>query len=309
MEADIAIVRDYFIDFQSETVKTLEQLDGGATFSKERIETPNGGFSQPRVLANGKILEKAAVQFTYSLGTRLPPAASATRPHLSGKSFAATAISTIVHPWNPNIPTTHLNLRMFVVDTSPKVWYFGGGFDLTPYLPHEEDFLEWHKCARQACSTDKQYQALKKQCDEYFYLPHRNECRGIGGLFFDDYDRGGFEESFQFVADVGKNFLAGYSSIVHKRENTKWSSEEEDWMLVRRGRYAEFNLAIDRGTKYGLQSGRRIESVLASLPPRAKWTYGYEIPKNSPQERLMSFLKPGKNWLNPVDNSVNIDER
>ena len=308
MEADISVVRDYFVDFQSEIVKTLEQLDGGAAFTKERIENPNGGFSQPRVLTNGTILEKAAVQFTYSLGARLPPAASATRPQLSGKSFAATAISTIVHPWNPNIPTTHLNLRMFVVDTSPRVWYFGGGFDLTPYLPYEEDFLEWHKCARQACETDEQYNALKKQCDEYFYLPHRNECRGIGGLFFDDYDRGGFEESFRFVVDVGKNFLAAYSSIVQKRKDTKWSSEEEDWMLVRRGRYAEFNLAIDRGTKYGLQSGRRVESVLASLPPRAKWTYRYKIPRNSPQEKLMSYLKPGINWLNPVDNSVNIDE-
>lgn len=307
MESHIAIVRDYFVDFQSEIVNTLEQLDGGATFSLERIETPSGGFSQPRVLADGKVLEKAAVQFTYSRGTRLPPAASATRPHLSGKSFEATAISVIVHPWNPNIPTTHLNLRMFVVDTSPKVWYFGGGFDLTPYLPHEEDFLAWHRYARQACATDEQYKALKKQCDDYFFLPHRNECRGIGGLFFDDYDNGGFEESFQFVAEVGKNFLAGYSSIVEKRRNTTWSSEDEDWMLVRRGRYAEFNLAIDRGTKYGLQSGRRIESVLASLPPRAKWTYRYGTPKNSPYESLMSYLQPGINWLNRVDNSVNID--
>ncbi len=308
MDADIAIVRDYFVDFQSEIVKTLEHLDGGAAFSMQRIETPNGGFSQPRVLAKGKILEKAAVQFTYSLGTRLPPAASATRPHLSGKSFAATAISTIVHPWNPNIPTTHLNLRMFVVDTDPKIWYFGGGFDLTPYLPYEEDFVEWHKFARHACVSDEQYRELKRQCDEYFFLPHRNESRGIGGLFFDDYDSEGFQKSFQFVVDVGKNFLEAYSSIVQRRRNNEWSPEEEDWMLVRRGRYAEFNLAIDRGTKYGIQSGRRIESVLASLPPRAKWIYGHEIPQNSPQERLMTYLNPGIDWLNLVDNSVNIDE-
>ena len=308
MKAEITVVRDHFVDLQLDIVKSLEELDGRANFSLERIETPGGGFSQPRVLANGQILEKAAVQFTYSLGEELPSAATARRPHLAGKSFAATAVSTIVHPWNPHIPTTHLNLRMFVVDASPAVWYFGGGFDLTPYLPYEEDFREWHQFARQACASDEQYNTLKRQCDEYFFLSHRNECRGIGGLFFDDYDSGGFEESFEFVRKVGKSFLAGYSSIVQRRRNTKWSDEEEDWMLVRRGRYAEFNLAVDRGTKYGLQSGRRIESVLASLPPRAKWVYGYGVTQNSPQERLTGYLKPGIDWYKPVDNSVNIDE-
>lgn len=308
MKTEITVVRDHFVDLQSNIVKTLEELDGGAKFSLERIETPGGGFSQPRVLANGQILEKAAVQFTYSLGEKLPPAATARRPHLTGKRFAATAISTIVHPWSPHIPTTHLNLRMFVVDANPDVWYFGGGFDLTPYLPYEEDFREWHQYARQACASDEQYKTLKRQCDEYFFLSHRNECRGIGGLFFDDYDSGGFEESFEFVRRVGRSFLAGYSSIAQKRRNSEWSAEEEDWMLVRRGRYAEFNLAIDRGTKYGLQSGRRIESVLASLPPRAKWVYGHTVLQNSPQERLIGYLRPGIDWLIPVDNSVNIDE-
>lgn len=303
MDADIAIVRDKFLCLQSQIVSTLEGLDGVANFSKERIETARGGFSQPRVLTSGKILEKAAVQFTYSLGEQLPPAASENRPHLTGKSFAATSISTIVHPWNPHVPTTHLNLRMFIVDTNPSVWYFGGGFDLTPFLPYEEDCVEWHQFARQACTSDEQYRTLKRKCDEYFFLHHRNECRGIGGLFFDDYDKGGFEESFRFVCDVGKKFLDAYSAIVQKRRNVEWSEEEEDWMLIRRGRYAEFNLAIDRGTKYGLQSGRRIESVLASLPPRAKWIYGHRVVPNSRQDRLMNYLKPGIDWLKPVDNS------
>lgn len=301
MDPDIAIVRDHFLCLQSEIVKKFEELDGTAKFSNERIETDRGGFSQPRVLANGKILEKAAVQFTYSLGEQLPSAASESRPHLAGSGFAATSISTIVHPWNPHIPTTHLNLRMFIVDTNPKVWYFGGGFDLTPYLPHEEDFIEWHRFARHACHSDEQYKELKRKCDEYFYLHHRNECRGIGGLFFDDYDIGGFEKSFRFVCEVGKNFLDAYSSIVKRRRNANWSEEEEEWMLVRRGRYAEFNLAIDRGTKYGLQSGRRIESVLASLPPRAKWVYGHHVTPNSVGERLMNHLKPGVDWLSRVD--------
>lgn len=304
MDPDIAAVRDHFLELQTNIVDTLEKIDTKTPFSRERINAELGGFSQPCVLEGGKIFEKAAVQFTYSIGKQLPPAASANRPHLAGKGFEATSISTIVHPWNPNVPTTHLNLRMFIVDSNPRIWYFGGGFDLTPYLPHKEDFVEWHKFAQQACGTEEQYRTLKRKCDEYFYLPHRKECRGIGGLFFDDYDQGGFEKSFRFVRQVGKSFLKAYSLIVQRRVNTEWTEEEEDWMLIRRGRYAEFNLAIDRGTKYGLQSGRRIESVLSSLPPRAKWVYGAVAQPNSVQQHLMDCLKPSIDWLNTTDNLV-----
>lgn len=303
-DANIEAVRDFFQEFQSRLVEKLESLDGGGKFSNERLDMPNKGYSRPRVLGGGSLFEKAAVHFTYSVGTALPAAATERNPELAERAFRATALSVIVHPWNPHLPTTHMNLRMFLVDAQPEVWYFGGGFDLTPHLPYDEDIRTWHENARRACLSDTHYRQLKKQCDEYFYLPHRNETRGIGGLFFDDYVGDNFYDSFKFVRQVGHHFLLAYETIAKRRRDLEWTEEEEDWMLIRRGRYAEFNLAIDRGTKYGLQSGRRVESVLASLPPRAKWVYQFVPQPGSPSAKLAQYLRPGIDWLSIVDNSV-----
>lgn len=295
MSAAIEPVRDYFMDLQDRIVAALEHVDGEVTFLKEQIEAPNGGLSRPRVLENGRHIEKAAVQFTHSLGDSLPPAATERNPHLAGHGFQATAISLIVHPRNPYVPTTHANLRFFLVEADEPVWYFGGGFDLTPCYGFEEDAVHWHQQARQAAGDH--YPALKAACDEYFYLPHRQECRGIGGLFYDDWTDGGFEASFEFTRAIGDHFLPAYTPIFERRMNTSYGERERDWQLYRRGRYVEFNLAIDRGTRYGLQSGRRVESVLASLPPLVKWKYAYEPEPGSEEARLYTdFLEP-RDWL------------
>ncbi len=294
-------VRQYFIDLQTKICDTLAASDGEATFSLEQLESPNGGLAQPRVMADGKHIEKAAVQFTHSLGDSLPPAATERNPHLAGAPFQATAISMIVHPQNPYVPTTHMNLRFFIVDVDEPVWYFGGGYDLTPYYGCKDDCIHWHQVAKKA--TGEHYETLKKECDEYFYLSHRQECRGIGGIFFDDWTLGGFEESFAFVKSVGDSFLEAYMPIFDGHKNDDFGEREREFQLYRRGRYAEFNLAIDRGTKYGLQSGRRIESVLASLPPLAKWIYNYQPPAGSPEAELTDYYLVPKNWLALVDNS------
>ena len=291
----VLAVRDYFLDLQTQICDTLSQADGAATFSKEPIETPNGGLSQPRVLADGAHIEKAAVQFTHSIGAQLPPAATERNPHLAGSPFQATAISMIVHPVNPHVPTTHMNLRFFIVEAAEPVWYFGGGYDLTPFYPRTEDVVHWHRTASQACGAH--YADLKAQCDEYFYLPHREECRGVGGIFFDDWTEGGLEASFDFARAVGDSFLPAYMPIFDGRKSEPYTEQQRDFQLYRRGRYAEFNLAIDRGTKYGLQSGRRIESVLASLPPLVKWIYDYQPPPGSDEERLVTYYLKPRDWL------------
>ncbi|MFW6093125.1 MAG: oxygen-dependent coproporphyrinogen oxidase [Pseudomonadota bacterium] len=292
---DILPVRDYFMTLQDRIVSALETVDGEAEFGREEIPGPNGAVSRPRVLENGPRIEKAAVQFTHSLGDSLPPAATERNPHLAGCGFQATAISLIVHPRNPYAPTSHANLRFFLVEAHEPVWYFGGGFDLTPYYGFEEDAVHWHEQARAA--TGVHYPALKQACDEYFYLPHRDECRGIGGVFFDDWAEGGFETSFAFVRSVGDHFLPAYQPILERRVDTPYGDRERDWQLFRRGRYAEFNLAIDRGTRYGLQSGRRVESVLASLPPLAAWKYNYLPEPGSAEARLLTdFLAP-RDWV------------
>jgi coproporphyrinogen III oxidase len=301
----ITPVREYFMDLQDRIVAALEALDGATEFRREEIPGPRGALSRPRVLEDGRHIEKAAVQFTHSLGDSLPPAATERNPQLAGQGFQATAISLIVHPRNPYVPTTHANLRFFLVEADEPVWYFGGGFDLTPYYGFEEDAVHWHEQARAA--TGAHYSALKQACDEYFYLPHRDECRGIGGVFFDDWTEGGFEASFEFTRAVGDHFLPAYQPIFERRMHSDYGERERDWQLYRRGRYAEFNLAIDRGTKYGLQSGRRVESVLASLPPLAAWKYAYEPEAGSPDARLYSDFLPPRDWLGEsagaVDNS------
>jgi len=294
-------VRQYFIDLQSKICRSLEEADGSCKFSTENTQSPNGGLAQPRVTADGKHIEKAAVQFSHSLGDSLPPAATERNPHLAGAPFQATAISMIVHPQNPFAPTTHMNLRFFIVDVDEPVWYFGGGYDLTPYYGFKDDCIHWHQVAKQA--VGRHYENLKAQCDDYFFLSHRQECRGIGGIFFDDWTEGGFEESYRFVQNVGDSFLDAYMPLFETHKDDPYTDKERDFQLVRRGRYAEFNLAIDRGTKYGIQSGRRIESVLASLPPLVKWLYDYRPPEGSREAELTDYYLQPKDWLALVDNS------
>ena len=295
---EIAPVRTYFLELQNTIVAALEGLDGQNTFQGREIEGEAGALSRPRVLQGGQHIEKAAVQFTHSVGASLPPAATERNPGLAGHGFQATAISLIVHPRNPYVPTTHMNLRFFLVESDEPTWYFGGGFDLTPYYPFVEDVRHWHQTSFDACrGHDAEYADLKQACDDYFYLPHRNEARGVGGLFFDDWTAGGFAASFAFAKSVGDHFLPAYEPIFARRMDTPWGEREEHFMLYRRGRYAEFNLAIDRGTKYGLQSGRRVESVLASLPPRAEWVYEYAPAPGSPEAALTEDFLPPRDWL------------
>jgi coproporphyrinogen III oxidase len=293
--ADILPVRNYFMELQDRIVSTLEGIDGERTFLREDLPGPDGSLTRPRVLEDGPHIEKAAVQFTHSKGASLPAAATERNPQLAGHGFQATAISLIVHPRNPYVPTTHANLRFFLVEADEPVWYFGGGFDLTPYYGFEEDAVHWHAQAREA--TGEHYPAMKAACDEYFYLPHRQECRGIGGVFFDDWTGGGFDASFALTKAVGDHFLPAYQPIFERRMDNVYGERERDWQLYRRGRYAEFNLAIDRGTKYGLQSGRRVESVLASLPPLAVWKYDYHPEPGTPEARLYADFLPPRDWV------------
>lgn len=302
MSVDFQAVRDYFLGLQDRIVDCLEKLDGGQQFSRDDLAGPDGGLARPRVLEDGPRIEKAAVQFTHSLGRALPPAATERNPHLAGHGFQATALSLIVHPRNPYVPTTHANLRFFLVNAQEPVWYFGGGFDLTPCYGFEEDAVHWHRQASMAAGAH--YAAFKQACDEYFYLPHRGECRGVGGLFFDDWTEGGFDTSFALVRNVGDHFLPAYRPIFERRADTPYGERQRAWQLYRRGRYAEFNLAIDRGTRYGLQSGRRVESVLASLPPIVVWKYAHRAEPGSEEARLEGdFLSP-RNWLADAPSAV-----
>jgi len=294
---NIRHVIDYFEGLQRQICEAIEAVDGEQTFSLEEIETPGGGHARPRVLDGGDHIERGAVQFTHSIGQSLPPAASERNPHLAGKGFQATAISMIMHPRNPFVPTFHANLRFFLVDN--ENWYFGGGFDLTPFYPFREDVVHWHQTARAACQPfgEDLYPKMKAWCDDYFYLPHRQETRGVGGLFFDDWTVGGFQNALALVQSIGDHILPAYLPILEKRRALPFTEDQKAFQLYRRGRYAEFNLAIDRGTRYGLQSGRRIESVLASMPPQAIWKYNWQPEAGSPEAALTEhFLKP-QDWL------------
>jgi coproporphyrinogen III oxidase len=304
----IAPVRAYCLALQQAICTRLEALDGTGHFRGDDVASANGALARPRVLEDGLHIEKAAVQFTHSIGAALPPAATERNPHLAGHGFEAVAISLIVHPRNPYVPTTHMNLRYFSITATEPVWYFGGGFDLTPYYGFVEDCVGWHRAARDACAPfgPELYAELKAACDAYFFLPHRDEARGIGGIFFDDWTRDGFERSFAFVRSVGDHFLPAYAPIFTRRRDTPYGERERQFQLYRRGRYAEFNLAIDRGTRYGLQSGRRVESVLASLPPLAVWRYAYHPAPGSPEAELYDRYLPARAWLDEprvVDNS------
>jgi len=293
-------MRSYLLDLQDRICAALEAEDGAAAFSCEEIARPGGGVSRPRVLVEGAVIEKAAVHFTHTVGVNLPAAATERRPELAGRRYEAVSVSLIVHPRNPYAPTCHANFRMFEAFAAgaPPVAWVGGGFDLTPYYGFEDDARYWHRVARAACAPfgADVYPRFKKQCDEYFFLPHRGEPRGIGGIFFDDLDQGGSEQGIRFVASVGDAFLRAYRPILAQRKATPWGERERAFQLFRRGRYVEFNLLYDRGTKFGLQAGARAESVLASLPPLVAWHYDYRPAPRSEEERLaLEFLRP-RDW-------------
>ena len=297
MPADTNWVHTYLTDLQTRICGALEAEDGEAKFRGSAADGSGGALSRPRVLEGGPVIEKAAVNFTHARGASLPPAATEGRPQLAGQPFEAVSLSLIVHPCNPHAPTTHMNLRLFSAGPS---WWFGGGFDLTPYYGREDDCAHWHRTAREACAPlgPGAYARFKKWCDEYFFLPHRGEPRGIGGVFFDDLAEPDFATCFAFVRSVGDAFLPAYQPILARRKREPFGERERQFQLVRRGRYAEFNLVYDRGTKYGMQSGRRIENVLASMPPLARWEYEYEPAPGSPEARLTEHFLVPRDWAN-----------
>ncbi len=293
-------VYTYLRDLQNRICADLEGVDGRGRFRADRWARDEGGGGESRVLADGAVLEKAGVNFSDVYGDRLPPSASKQRPELAGRGFRAMGVSVVIHPRNPYVPTSHANVRFFIAeaDGAPAVWWFGGGFDLTPYYPFVEDVRDWHRTARAACEPfgNDVYPRLKQWCDEYFYLPHRGETRGVGGLFFDDLNEDGFERSFGLMQSVGDHYMRAYIPIVERRCGMSWGERERDFQLYRRGRYVEFNLVYDRGTLFGLQSGGRTESILMSLPPLARWDYDRRPEPGSAEASLDEYLKP-REWL------------
>ena len=297
--SNIDEVKDYLQGLQSRICTELSQLDGKAKFAKDRWEREAGGGGISRILSGGDVFEQAGVGFSHVFGSEMPPSATKQRPELAGKQFQAVGVSLVLHPNNPYVPTTHANFRFFSAGDDNPIWWFGGGFDLTPYYPFEEDVVHWHKTAKAACDPfgDDLYQRYKAWCDDYFYLKHRDETRGAGGLFFDDVNESGFEQSFDFLKSVGDSFLPAYQPIVERRCDQSYGERERDFQLYRRGRYVEFNLIYDRGTLFGLQSGGRTESILMSLPPEVRWRYNWKPEADSPEEDLYrNYLRP-RDWL------------
>ncbi len=297
--SNIDDVKDYLTGLQNRICAELEALDGEASFGSDTWERPGGGGGDSRILKQGAVFEQAGVGFSHVFGDQMPPSATRNRPELAGKSFQAVGVSLVLHPRNPYVPTTHANFRFFTAGVRKPVWWFGGGFDLTPYYPFHDDVVHWHQTARAACEPfgDDLYPRFKAWCDEYFFLKHRNETRGVGGLFFDDLNELGFDRSFDFVRTAGDSFLKAYRPIVEKRISHPFGERQRTFQLYRRGRYVEFNLIYDRGTLFGLQSGGRTESILMSLPPLVRWEYDWRPEAGTPEETLYKdYLRP-RDWL------------
>ena len=296
-------VIQYLTSLQNRICAELETLDGKATFVSDAWDRPGGGGGESRVLTNGGVFEQGGVNFSHVFGKEMPPSATKNRPELAGKAFQAVGISLVLHPRNPYVPTTHANFRFFMAGQRKPVWWFGGGFDLTPYYPFHEDVVEWHRTAKAVCDPfgEDLYPKYKRWCDEYFYLKHRGETRGVGGLFFDDVNEPDFDTCFAFVRAVGDSFLRAYKPIVARRMTHRFGERQRDFQLYRRGRYVEFNLIYDRGTLFGLQSGGRTESILMSLPPEVRWRYNWSPEPGSPEAALYSdYLRP-RDWLGESD--------
>lgn len=294
-------VKEYFLGLQDRICQGLDQADGEAAFVEDAWQREQGGGGRTRVVTNGAVIEQGGVNYSYVYGDSMPASATAHRPELAGRSFHACGVSLVIHPKNPHIPTSHANVRFFIAEKEGEapIWWFGGGFDLTPFYPQMEDVVHWHTVAKNACDPfgESVYPEYKKWCDEYFYLKHRDETRGVGGLFFDDLNKMGFEKSFEFMQSVGDSFLDAYVPIIEKRKDTPFTEQQRDFQLYRRGRYVEFNLVWDRGTLFGLQTGGRTESILMSMPPLARWEYNYSPEADSLEAKLYSdYLKP-RDWL------------
>jgi coproporphyrinogen III oxidase len=298
---DSAAVLEYLRDLQDRICTALEQIDAGATFRRDAWQRAAGGGGESRVLRAGRVFEQAGVNFSHVYGGELPASATSQRPELAGAAFEAMGVSLVIHPRNPHVPTSHANVRFLIArrDGAQVAWWFGGGFDLTPYYPVHDDVLHWHRTAQAACAPfgADVYDRYKAWCDRYFFLKHRNETRGVGGLFFDDLNDWGYERSFAFLRSVGDHYLPAYLPIVERRRDTPYGEREREFQLYRRGRYVEFNLVYDRGTLFGLQTGGRTESILMSLPPLARWEYDYRPPEGSAEARLYSDYLLPRDWL------------
>ncbi|RZO69258.1 MAG: oxygen-dependent coproporphyrinogen oxidase [Halieaceae bacterium] len=298
---DVSAVETYLTTLQSRICERLELIDQSAGFATESWDRPEGGGGISRVLADGDVIEKGGVNFSHVVGSSMPASATQHRPELAGRSFRALGVSLVIHPRNPHAPTSHANVRMFMAEKpgAEPVWWMGGGFDLTPYYGYEEDAVSWHTQAKAACDPfgEAVYPRFKQWCDDYFYIPHRQEPRGVGGLFYDDLNEWGFDQTFAFMRSVGDGFLNAYAPILERRKDTPWTEEERQWQLYRRGRYVEFNLVHDRGTLFGLQTNGRTEAILMSLPPLVRWEYGLTPEEGTPEARLMSDFLPPRDWL------------
>ncbi len=298
---DKAAVKAYLLDLQDRICKALAAEDGGEGFVEDSWERAEGGGGRTRVLVNGPVIEKGGVNFSHVHGTQMPASATAHRPELAGRAFEAMGVSLVIHPNNPYVPTSHANVRFFIAEKegAEPVWWFGGGYDLTPYYGNEADVIHWHQTAKNACAPfgDEVYPRYKKWCDEYFYLNHRKEARGVGGLFFDDLNEWGFNKSFEFLRAVGDSYVPAYQPILAARKTAAYGERERQFQLYRRGRYVEFNLVFDRGTLFGLQTGGRTESILMSLPPLVRWEYDYNPAPGSAEAELTEKFLPERDWL------------
>ena len=297
---DIAAITDYFKELQQDICKNLSRFEPNLPFNIDQWQHSTGGAGNSRTIADGEVFEKGGINFSHVKGDRLPPSASAGRPEIAGLPFEATGVSVVIHPRSPYIPTCHMNIRFFCAGTTPEnaIWWFGGGYDLTPYYGFVEDCVHWHKIAKMACEqfSPDYYPTFKKQCDDYFFLKHRNEARGIGGIFFDDFAEYGFDKSFDFVKTIGNSFISAYLPIIKKRKDMSWTQSNRDFQSYRRGRYVEFNLIYDRGTLFGLQSGGRTESILMSLPPIVRWGYQWAPVPDSAEARLTDYFLVARDW-------------
>jgi coproporphyrinogen III oxidase len=298
---EIEPIRHYLTTLQEQITTALVKLDSKAVLQEDEWHRDEGGGGRSRVMCNGDVFEQAGINFSHVFGVELPASATAHRPELAGRNFQALGLSLVIHPFNPYIPTTHMNIRFFLAEKENRepVWWFGGGFDLTPYYGFEEDAKHWHTTAKNVCAEygEDIYSRYKKWCDEYFFLKHRNEPRGIGGLFFDDLNEWEFDKCFAFLRGVGDAFVLAYLPIVERRKQLEYGDQQRQFQLYRRGRYVEFNLVYDRGTLFGLQSGGRTESILMSLPPLVRWQYDWQPEAGSAEAELYEkFLKP-KDWV------------
>jgi coproporphyrinogen III oxidase len=299
-QTNIDSVKAYLLTLQDTICEALAKVDGSGQFLEDQWDREEGGGGRSRVMRDGSVIEQGGVNFSHVFGTQMPASATAARPELAGRSFQAMGVSLVIHPKNPFIPTSHANVRFFVAQKEGEepIWWFGGGFDLTPSYVFEEDAKHWHQVSHDLCLPFGQevYPKYKKWCDDYFYLKHRDETRGVGGLFFDDLNKWGFATSFEFMQAVGNGFLDAYLPIIEKRKSNTFTDRERQFQLYRRGRYVEFNLVYDRGTLFGLQTGGRTESILMSMPPLTRWEYNYQPSPDSPEAKIQEYLKP-RDWL------------